>query len=179
MRSTLIFVGTLITLAAHAADYAYSSPTNYSVNGPFSDNIHFVVYSAAPYTLLAKSYRAIISCSTRYCKSPGTIYGHVTGAQLKDDAGTAIADLPASATSTGNFGAVLTLQPGDYVLHVTGAGEGTGKYLNVGQYSVSITRPGVPTCASVRALLQAQGGSEDAIASTVDSMRDAGTCVGD
>jgi hypothetical protein len=179
MRSTLVFVGTLITLSAHAADYVYNGPTNYSVNGPFSDDIHFVVDNAAHYNLLAKSYRATIACSTRYCRSPGTIYGLVTSAQLQDEAGTAVADLQASTTSTGNFSGTLDLQPGAYVLHVTGIGEGTGKYLNVGQYSVSITRPAVPTCASVRASLQAQGMSQDSIDSTIDSMRAAGTCVGD
>ena len=179
MRTTLVFVGTLITLAAHAADYSYNGPTNYSVYGPFSDNIHFVVNSAAPYTLQAKSYRATIACSTRYCRSPGTIYGHVTSAQLQDEAGTAIADLPASATSTGNFGAILDLQPGGYILHVTGAGEGTGKYLNVGQYLVSITRPSAPTCASVRVSLQAQSVGQDAIDSTIESMQAAGTCAGE
>jgi len=178
MRSTLVFVGTLVTLAAHAADYAYTGPSNYSVYGAFADNIHFMVDSTATYTMQAKSYKAIIACSTRYCKSPGTIYGLVTSAQLQDEAGTAIADLPASATSTGNFTSTLSLQPGAYVLHVTGMGQGTGKYLNVGQYSVSITRPAMPTCAAVRASLQTQGMSQEDIDSTIDSMQAAGTCTG-
>jgi len=134
-------VAALAPCASIAADYVYGGPTSYSVGGGFTDNIHFTAPSQAHYTIKAQSQKYIVACSGRYCRSPGTIYGYLKGAQVLTDAGSVVADLPHTGSSLPVYQAVLSLPAGGYVLRVTGIGQGTGKYQGIGQYSVSITSP--------------------------------------
>jgi hypothetical protein len=127
-----------------AADYVYRGPTSYSVAGSFTDNIHFNAPAPSNYTIKASSQRIIVSCSGRYCKSPGTIYGYLTSAQLLTEAGDVVATLPYTSNTLPVCQGVFALPAGGYVLRVTGIGEGTGRYLGIGQYSLSITSPAGP-----------------------------------
>lgn len=108
----------------------------YDVNGPFHDVIAFTVPRAGVYQVTVLGNTQIVGCSVRYCMSPGTLKATVSGAQVTSAAGAAIASVAVRTP--------VSLAAGSYLLVVDGAGVGTGRYVNSGNYTVTIWPPVVP-----------------------------------
>ena len=159
------------------AEYTYASlgaPVTYGVTGPFEDIIHFTATAAGTYQVSAVGNTQIVGCSGRYCMSPGTLKATISSAQVQTAQGVPVATL--SGTTA------VALQPGDYILVVDGTGVGTKRYLNQGNFTVTIRAPAVvPSCDYVRDLLQTQGYTEVQIESMVAAMQAASPpkCSGD
>lgn len=165
-------------LTAPGATYSYTmgSTATYSVTGPFEDVINFTVATAGTHTASVVGQTQIIACSGRYCMSPGTLKATISSARIQTAAGVAVATLAGTTA--------VTLSPGDYQLVVDGAGVGTKKYLNRGNYTVTIRPPAVPvvpSCDYIRDLLQSQGYTEAQVEARVAAMQAAQPrqCTGD
>jgi len=185
-RISLFFAFLLACLSASAADYALTpnttSPQQIHVHGPFVDNATFNVPAAGDWTFKIASSRAPAGCQRYHIC--GDYYGRVDSVQLQDSLGTAIVDLPAVAATYPTFGLAVTLQPGDYRLHIVGAGAGTLLHVGDGWYFVSSTAPKEPdaiSCDYLRDLLQTEGYDDATIEMLIDGYKaqTPPVCVGD
>ncbi len=127
----------LVAASAHATDYPLTPdapPQTFYVNGPFSDNLDFTAAVDGVYSFKVIPANYAVSCGPRGCRSAGRIATTITGSQVRNAQGTsAIADVVYSTQ--------VTLAAGSYALNVTGAGQGTGRYVGLGNYSVTVAGP--------------------------------------